>query len=134
MSLAADSRLEIEATVANADIGSQWQLTLVPLDEHGNASIEPEDKPIKRPTLAPHTRLMRQAGICCSDPVFTRFLEEHGMFRNLNAITANAAAAVRLICHVESRKEFIPGTPAGDRWEQLYSKFIGWRDAPERAA
>ena len=31
---------DMDARLANADIGSQWQLTLTPLDEDGNATAE----------------------------------------------------------------------------------------------
>lgn len=32
---------DMPAELANADIGSQWRISLVPLDEHGNASLSP---------------------------------------------------------------------------------------------
>ena len=76
-------------------------------------------------------RLTRLAGICCNDARFWRFLTEHEMpVRN----NGEAATAVRLICHVGSRREIISGTQAGDAWDELYSKFVAWRDAPEQAA
>jgi len=79
----------------------------------------------ERDVPAPASRLTRQAAICCRDQRFRTFLQCNGM----PATTPEQAAiAVKLICHVESRKEFIAGTSAGDRWEQLYGKFIAWRD------
>jgi hypothetical protein len=142
-----DSHEELMA----APIGSQWNLKLVPLDENGNAPDAGEDKAPAAareydasaareaggaqqgtlPAAAPASRLTKQAAIACNDPVFRRFLRDQGM--SLVGISEEAAIAVRLICHVQSRKEFIPGTPAGDRWQDLYAKFSTWRDVPEAA-
>jgi hypothetical protein len=159
--------------LAHADIGSQWQMQLVPLDDNGNAKevisaqetqpapTEPASSALpavaralcvaeamgngwcigkcqnpKDCSARPQaSHLVQQAGICCSDPVFRQFLYEHEMLVDIT--TANkdeAATAVRMICHVQSRREFIPGTPAGDRWEALYGQFLAWRDIPEFAA
>lgn len=80
---------------------------------------------------APASRLTKQAAICCRDSRFRAFLQEHNM---LAGTPEEAATAVKLICHVESRKQFVTGTPEGDRWEQLYSRYVTWRDFPEVAA
>ena len=120
--------------LSDAPIGSQWQLQLVPLDEHGNSPDAGSDALAREAgsnngdVTGPASRLTKQAGMCCKDPRFWAFLTENDM----PVIGAESAAlAVRFICHVESRKEFIPGTAAGDRWGALYDKFILWRDAPE---
>jgi hypothetical protein len=41
-----------------------------------------------------------------------------------------ASTAVRLICGVQSRKEFLLDTPAGDEWQELYGKFLAWKQVP----
>ena len=79
----------------------------------------------------PASRLTRQAAIACKDPMFRKFLMQHGML--FGDSSDNAAVTVRLICDVQSRRDIIPGTPAGDEWENLYGKFIAWRDVPDAA-
>lgn len=76
-------------------------------------------------TVAPEKRLVQQAGICCADPVFQRYLRE---CRWIVTDENSAASTVRLCCDVKSRSEFIPGSLAGDRWEKLYGQFLAWRD------
>ncbi len=127
---------DMPADLANADIGSQWRITLTPLDADGNPESEvmpshsPNNKkpaPVDPPARA-DKRLMKQAGICCRDPRFWQYLTEKAMPAN---DAEDAAVAVRLICHVKSRNEIVPDTPAGATWQRLYDEFALWRDVPE---
>ncbi len=124
------------AAVSLTPCGTQFKMDLTDLNEDGNADpghaiapgreagTEPQDKPV----TAPASRLTQLAGIACNDPMFRMWLSGQGV----PAVTAEeAAAAVRRICRVKSRKEFIAGTPAGFRWLKLYDKFALWRDAPD---
>jgi hypothetical protein len=156
--------------------GSQFKMTLIDLDEDGNADagnrppareaearLPPVTGPASRLTEQPcvasamgeywcvgkcqnpkdcsatprparASRLTKQAEDACDDPLFWSFLRKHDIHLKATAnINEEAAVAVRLICHVKSRREFIPGTSAGDRWEELYGKFIAWRDEPDAA-
>jgi hypothetical protein len=91
---------------------------------------EPEPvRAVEPPARArnPDKRLIVQAGIACSDPVFQRYLLEQEMI--VGPSQEAASTAVRLICAVKSRKEFLLGTPAGDRWQEFYGKFLAWRQA-----
>lgn len=89
------------------------------------------DKPIRRRTpVALEKRLAQQAGICCSDPVFQKYLRDYGYPVQDEA---SAAETVRFYCRVTSRAEILPNTSACKRWDKMYSKFIAWRDAPEMA-
>ena len=73
----------------------------------------------KRGTLA------QQCGILCGDPVFLKFLYEHGPFMPRNDF--EAAAVVRKICKVESRSEFDSDAAAGQRWRDLKGKYEAWK-------
>jgi len=71
-------------------------------------------------------KLSQQAGACCSDPRFQKWL---------GAIDRDEAAnIVRLRCEVGSRSEIISGTPAGELWSRIYDRFRIWCDVPELAA
>ena len=112
--------------------GSQFRMTLNDLDDDGNppdagavsspargAGPQTQDKP-----AAPASRLTQMACIACNDPVFWRYLDELGyIVRNRD----HARKAVYELCDVDSRKEFIVATPAGDRWLKFYDKFALWR-------
>ena len=73
----------------------------------------------KRGTLA------QQCGILCGDPVFLKFLYEHGPEIPRNDF--EAAAVVRKICKVESRSEFDSDPLAGQRWRDLKAKYEAWK-------
>ena len=79
----------------------------------------PQEPKAKRGTLA------QQCGILCGDPVFLKFLYEHGPFIPKNDF--EAAAVVRKICKVESRSEFDSDTSAGQRWRDLKGKYEAWK-------
>jgi hypothetical protein len=71
----------------------------------------------------PERKLSQQAGACCSDPRFQKWL---------GAVDRDEAAnIVRLRCGVGSRSEIIPGTPAGELWVRMYDRFRIWCDVPE---
>lgn len=88
-----------------------------------------------RRSVAPDKRLVQQAGMLCADPLFHRYLLENNMIRTGagTLLSDQAATAVRLICGVKTRADIIWGTPAGDAWDALYSKFMAWKHAPETA-
>jgi hypothetical protein len=87
------------------------------------ASVEP----LPARARNPDKRLISQAGEACCDPRFQRFLYEENMIENMEE--GKAATAVRLICGVQSRKELLVGTPAGEQWRDLYGKFLAWKQA-----
>ena len=78
--------------------------------------------------------LTQRAALLCNDPQFRLFLEKK--FRG-TMIPANcavntekeAAMVVRSFCRVESRAHIVPGSEAADRWENLNSQFIVWKNA-----
>ena len=90
--------------------------------------------------VAPEKRLAQRAGMICSDRIFWRYLNET-IFMDQKFCTSeskviakvetedHAADVLRWVCAVKSRSEIIPGTDAATRFDELYSKFIGWRDA-----
>ena len=136
----------------DAVIGSQYCMTLVPIDADGNAQDTGEASPpvaaslvreagagrtpsaASRPSrnVAPGKRLIQQAALCCKDPLFQRFLAEH--YDHTIASVEDAARTVRDLCHVDSRRELVLGTEAAALFDKLYGKFLVWRKAPELAA
>lgn len=85
------------------------------------------DKPAPRPRrpVAPEKRLAQQAGIACADPVFQRFLVETDHIASPSEEAATMA--VRHFCEVSSRSELIPGTPEGEKWDALHSRYTAWK-------
>lgn len=89
------------------------------------------EEPVKRPPAAPEKAkvpfkdkpLSAQAGIRCADPMFMQYLNHLG-YKNQNA--EQAAGVVRLICGVDSRKEFDTRGSAGSVWMGLDADFEQW--------
>ena len=75
--------------------------------------------------VAADKRFAKLSGILCADPQFQRFLTRNS---NYAADEPTCAQLVRIACDVDSRSQIIPGSPAGNKWDDLYSKFIAWRD------
>lgn len=83
----------------------------------------------KRKPVAPEKRLAQQAGICCANPVFRRFIgERQGLLSTSEEVIAEA---VRRICGVNTRSEIQPGLASARAWESLHSEFLIWRDHPD---
>ena len=147
---------DMPVDLASADIGSQWRMLLVPLDENGNATTEKEaptddtgtnatvtEKALRRgphlqESAVPVSRLTKEAGRLCKDPRFQAFLRsrypDKWRLLNLGEPTERTRLIVHDVCDITSRKEIIPGTPAGDRWEHLYGLYLGemWECDPSR--
>ncbi len=72
----------------------------------------------------------QQAGICCNEPAFRRFLteREHQDWPSAGECTdaAMAARTVRFECGVKSRSELIDGTEAGHKWRTLWLDYQNW--------
>ncbi len=120
---------EMPVDLANADIGSQWQLSLVPLDEHGNPETErrpsPTDSVINDPQPASEARIetparattpTQMAGILCNDPLFWKYLGVNDR--------EEAAASVRKRCGVNSRRDITLDNRA---WQELCGRYLAWR-------
>ncbi len=65
-----------------------------------------------------------EAGYWCTQVGFFRFLIE---WKGLAVFTEHdAAAAVRALCGVASRRELVPGSEAATRWAMLKAEFDLW--------
>ncbi len=108
-----------ETSVGNASLAKVADLPLA--TEREARRLQPEES---QSVKTPASRLTQLAGITCNDPLFWRYLSKPG-----REITNRdeARAAVHKLCDVDSRKEFIVGTPAGDRWLKFYDGFALWR-------
>lgn len=136
---------QVPAALQLAQLGTRYMLALVEIgdDEKPINRKEALDIPIgpatpapsadnataraPRKPVSPDGHRTRIAAILCADPVFQTYLFEHDMIPEKSK--ERAAVAVRLICHVDSRSDIIPGTPAADAWDDLYSKFMAWKIA-----
>lgn len=122
-----------DSSLDNARPASEWPpvrapMTVEELDKAQFGKVLHE-RPRPRP-VAPEKRLTQQAGIMCADPVFQKFLKENAMMGVSGPPDdVRAATAVRLICGVTTRADIIWGTPAGDKWDELVSKFTAWKMA-----
>jgi hypothetical protein len=70
-------------------------------------------------------RLAQRAGILCNDPPFWKFIEHISGY--LPSDEEDAAGYVRKYCRVASRSGIIPGTPAGNHFEELLNRYAGWK-------
>ena len=122
---------EVPPELANAHIGSQWQLKLVELDDDGNPSETAEKGTASRPSPSPDKRLVQRAAMLCQDGAFQAYLVTHSMLdhRSDNR-DRDAATALRLICGVDTRKDIIPGSPAAEKFRELVEKFEAWKLEP----
>lgn len=73
--------------------------------------------------------LPQQAGICCNEPLFWRFLAEESTFEVSDDV--GAARAVREMCHVNSRAEIGEGPVSGNLWRLLRDRYQAWKLAAE---
>jgi hypothetical protein len=90
-------------------------------------SLSP-DKPVTERSLA------QRAGALCTKPAFWQFLNETSECIPRGCRISNkdeAKLVVRTECDVKSRADIIPGTPAGDKFEQLDSRFKLWNYGPQ---
>ncbi len=143
---------DMPADLANADIGSQWQMRLVTLDDDGNpkevmpaATLRPRTEtppasmaksPPMRAPIAPDKRLTQRAGILSNDPDFQLWLSKTNTSWRIMSGTneEKAAMLVRVYCGVKSRREIQLGTQAADLWDEMLGKFEAWKACLEDAA
>lgn len=102
--------------------------------------VKPEEaaeKPAQSPKARVASHMTTRAAILCTDPVFWRFLNEtyRNSFPQAHVTDEKGAAdLVRFLCDVRSRKEIQPDTRAGKKWDDIYTRFVCWRDEPQEVA
>lgn len=76
-----------------------------------------------------------QAGLCCNNPAFRKFLGIHSHRGGLPGMEPkdvdSAAKLVRAFCRVTSRAHILPGTEAEVIWRGLVSDYRAWLHEPE---
>ena len=88
------------------------------------------DLPAPRP---PNNKKMAQrAGILANDSLFWCYLEE--LNNGTEIMEDEAAEYIRDYCQVTSRVNIVPGTPAGELFSELLTKFTNWKLVPVEAA
>lgn len=109
---------DMDPRLTNAAMGTRFQAALV---EIGDDEL-PKEKKGKLDWR--EVQPAAQCGIRCNDLRFREYLSvEHG-FKTANS--EEAAAVVRQICRVESRKEFSTSHKARTLWHQLDSQYREW--------
>jgi hypothetical protein len=88
----------------------------------GKAAVSVVDPPTRPPAS-----LARQIGFLCNTPKFQEFLRQRGYAVQTEE---EAAATIRSICNVKTRRDILPNTEAAVAWEYLKSKFLAWDLAP----
>lgn len=88
--------------------------------------------PVEPPSTAPEKpkggRLAQQAGICCQDARFRKFLRD--VYGYPVSAADEARDAIYTLCGVESRTAFDANSDAAQRWHNLHGEYIVWRDNP----
>lgn len=111
--------------IAAIKLGGETGSQPTPPVEAAGPCGETADRPHKsRKPVAAEKRLAQQAGMLSSDAAFNRYLAEcHKWY----PADGDAATFIRSACNVNSRAEIVPGTPAGDIWIDLESRFTAWK-------
>lgn len=146
---------EMPALLANADIGSQWELTLNGLDEDGNAPFvgsasEPSRSPPATPREAvgepPNRRpvtLAQRAGMLRKKQSYQNWLIHKGMAHpdwtdtktgELIPLDKQARTAQHMILGVTSCSELEPNTYEGDKFLEHERDFTVWLKHPDLVA
>lgn len=149
---------DMPADLANADIGSQWQMRLVELDDNGNPKEVMSDRAVQaRPDettpvladpspvtsarayhpVAPEKRMTQRAAIMCTQPLFQTWLRQTNSawaIMNLGTAEQKAAELVRVYCGVPTRKDIVPGSQAARLWDEMLGKFEAWQACLEDIA
>lgn len=99
----------------------------------GVALDEPAPRQPRKP-VAPEKRLAQRAGILCTKPKFWEFMTSNPKNPFIVIDEESAALVVCRKCNVDSRRDIIPGTPAGDLFEELEGQFQLWERYPEFAS
>jgi hypothetical protein len=102
--------------LAVAGIGTRYMLALVEIGD--------DEKPVER------DRTVQRAGILCTDKEFQSFLRTQHALRWGEAEgddETKAAAVLRRLCEISSRKELATNHKASAAFESLLSQFEGWR-------
>ena len=109
---------DMPAALSLAAMGTRYMCAMVELDD--------DEQPIERPTPEKPHSLAQRAGILCNEPAFWRFLNESHEDDRVKD-NESAATCLRNICLVDSRKNLIEDTPAGDKFRDLAAEFDAWK-------
>jgi hypothetical protein len=124
VSITIEAPIEQHATIAAIAEHGAW-VGVARIQNPAGEQQEPKRKEYSLP---------QRVAMVCNEPAFWRFLVEHYIAIlgfNITAaekeIATDAAAdAVRVICHVKSRSEILPGTEAAKRWDKLHAEYLLW--------
>lgn len=114
---------QIVAILGYPQPGKEVPVAVARLNERA-ATAKPDapllDKPAKPKSYA------QRIGILCNEGAFWSFLNDRiGALRKINN-PEDAAECVRHYCGVASRRDIVPGTPAGTEWHSLDLQYQNW--------
>jgi hypothetical protein len=122
------SQIDFPTELATAAMGQRFMAVLVPLGDFEDVPTSQQTSQQTSQKLAStaigHKRkLSQQAAMLCDDRPFQLYLNER--FAGV-CCSADAAAAVRLCCNVDSRSEFDTDPEAAARWRNLKAEYEAW--------
>ncbi len=134
----ADGTLRISFDIEPAQAQDAFKLFAAPGTQVAIAALKDgygakSDTPVSEPEKPARPRepmgdACYKTVMWCQEPEFWRFLNEEYRFDEPVTNTKEAAAAVRYVCAVESRKELDAKPTANERWSRLirgpYSKWL----------
>jgi hypothetical protein len=105
--------------LATAALGTRYMLALVEIGD--------DEKPVKQPA---QNKTVQRAAVLCTDKEFQSFLRTTQP-SDWNGVEGDdetkAAAVLRRLCEVQSRKELATDHRASAAFESLLTRFEGWR-------
>ncbi len=112
----------IPQELRDADLGTRYLLALVQLNDQ-------EEPVAPRRKTKPEHRLATTAALLCKDPLFQAFLREVWSMPSV-IDEGSAAHALREMWHIESRRELVPGSLAGEHFDRMLTIWAAWREGP----
>ncbi len=111
---------DMDQRFMSAGMGTRYQVVLVEVGDDEQPTEHAKKERLEWREVQPTA----QCGIRCNEPRFRDYLSvEHGFNTNT---PEEAAAVVRQICRVESRKEFSTSHKARAMWFQIDSGYREW--------
>lgn len=110
---------DIPDGLATASLGTRYLLALVEIND--------QEQPVKQSTP---DRTVQRAAIICTEQQFQNFLRttQPSLWSGVEGDDeAKAAAVLRRLCDVQSRKDLATNQRASAAFESLLSRYEGWR-------
>lgn len=117
---------DFPAALSLAPMGTRYIAALVEIGENEEPIVKP-DAPLKPADKS--KSYAQRAGILCNEPAFWKFFGPYlgnGETEPVISDAEEAARNLRFLCGVQSRRDLIPGTPAGEKFRDLELSYKNW--------